>query len=176
MSAPIRHAATITILAIAIIIGAFILIPQDEPALSETETVAVLSTPRENLPRPASNAAYISREDDGYYWTRASVDGTSVEFLVDTGASVVALTWRDAQRLRLKPEELDFRWAIRTANGETHGASVTLPSIRIGNVRIENVNAMVMQDGLLDSSLLGMSFLGELYSYEFRGDTLIIRE
>ncbi|MEM8634018.1 MAG: TIGR02281 family clan AA aspartic protease [Pseudomonadota bacterium] len=124
----------------------------------------------------APDAAYISRRDDGHYWSNASVDGTSVEFLVDTGASVVALTWRDAQRLRLRPQELDFKWAIRTANGETYGASVLLESVRIGNVRIENVEAMVMQDGLLEKSLLGMSFLGELYSYEFKGDTMIIRK
>ena len=165
-------AAFLIALAIAAVFGR-----QSEDAPQTEERLSVVSTPAEaRANRPSSHAAYISRRDDGYYWTRASVDGVNVEFLVDTGASVVALTWRDAQRLRLKPRELDFRWPIRTANGETYGASVTLDSIRIGNVKIENVDAMVMQDGLLDSSLLGMSFLGELYSYEFKRDTLIIRK
>ncbi|MEM9668110.1 MAG: TIGR02281 family clan AA aspartic protease [Pseudomonadota bacterium] len=147
---------------------------QAEPA----RQINVVSTekPVATKPKLAPNAAYVSRKEDGHYWTNASVDGTSVQFLVDTGASIVALTWRDAQRLRLKPKELDFRWPIHTANGKTFGASVKLDSIRIGNVKIKDVEAMVMQDGLLESSLLGMSFLGELYSYEFKGDTLIIRK
>lgn len=122
------------------------------------------------------NAASLKREEDGHYWARAEVDHVSLKFLVDTGASVVALTWRDAQRLRLKPEELEFKWRIRTANGETFGASVLLESIRIGEVEVENVEAMVMRDGLLDNSLLGISFLEQLYSYEFKGDTMIIRQ
>ena len=50
-----------------------------------------------------------------------------------------------------------------------------LESIRIGGVEIENVEAMILREGL-DQNLLGMSFLGQLYSYEFRGKQLIIRQ
>ncbi|MEL7128251.1 MAG: TIGR02281 family clan AA aspartic protease [Pseudomonadota bacterium] len=165
------------LLAAGLIAGAvYIFAGRLEAPPQRQETISVVSAAPPTAQTLPHNAATVSREEDGQYWTRADVDGTSVRFLVDTGASVVALNWRDAQRLRLKPEELDFKWSIRTANGETFGASVLLPSIRIGNVEIENVEAMVMQEGLLDSSLLGMSFLGALYSYEFRGDTLIIRQ
>ena len=62
------------------------------------------------------------------------------------------------------------------SNGETKAASVLLPFVRIGNVKIENVEAMILHDDALKNSLLGMSFLRELYSFEFRGDTLIIRQ
>lgn len=127
-------------------------------------------------PKLGKNSALLRREDDGHYWARADIGGTSMKLLVDTGASIVALTWRDAQRLRLEPDTLDFVWAINTANGETFGASVLLASIRIGDVEVENVEAMVMQDGLLENSLLGMSFLGELYSYEFKQNNLIIKQ
>jgi aspartyl protease family protein len=122
-----------------------------------------------------ANAAIIDREPDGHYWTRADVDGTAVKFMVDTGASTVAITFRDAQRIGLKPEELDFKWEIRTAGGIVHGAAVTLNSIRIGQVEVENVEGMVLREGL-DQSLLGMTFLGELYSYEFRKSQLLIRQ
>ncbi len=122
-----------------------------------------------------ANAAIIDRENDGHYWTRANVDGTEIKFMVDTGASTVALTYRDAQRLGLKPEELNYTWTIRTAGGETKGASVLLKSIRIGNVEVENVEAMILREGL-SQSLLGMTFLGELYSYEFKRKQLIIRQ
>ena len=94
--------------------------------------------------------------------------------MVDTGASTVAITYRDAQRIGLKPEELDFKWEIRTAGGIVHGAAITLEKIRIGQVEVENVEGMVLREGL-DQSLLGMTFLGELYSYEFRKSQLLIR-
>ncbi|MEL6245409.1 MAG: TIGR02281 family clan AA aspartic protease [Pseudomonadota bacterium] len=122
-----------------------------------------------------TNAAILKRENDGHFWAQADVEGTSVKFMVDTGASTVALTYRDAQRLGLKPETLDFRWSISTAGGETKGASVLLDSIRIGQVEVQNVEAMVL-DQNLEQSLLGMTFLGELYSYEFRQRNLIIRQ
>ena len=144
--------------------------------------VRVETLPPESLPAPTektssvsfANAAVISRENDGHYWTRAEVHGTAVKFMVDTGAGTVALTFRDAQRMGLNPEDLDYRWEIRTAGGITYGAAVTLDSIRIGQVKVENVDAMVLRDGL-EQSLLGMTFLGELYSYEFKQSQLIIR-
>jgi len=146
-----------------------------EPA-EPSEQTPIIAAAKPAEPELGANSALLRREEDGHYWARADIGGTSIKLLVDTGASVVAITWRDAQRLRLKPEELDFVWAINTANGETYGASVLLPSIRIGDVDIENVEAMVFQDGLLENSLLGMSFLGKLYSYEFKQSSLIIRK
>lgn len=147
-----------------------------EPATPPEATSDTGQTSTAPTPRLGANSAMLRREADGHYWARADIDGTSIKLLVDTGASIVALTWRDAQRLRLNPNELDFKWAIDTANGETFGASVLIPSIRVGNVEIENVEAMVLQEGLLENSLLGMSFLGKLYSYEFKQSQLIIRQ
>ena len=95
--------------------------------------------------------------------------------MVDTGASVVALTYKDAQKMGLRPDQLDYRWEIRTAGGKTMGASVMIDTIQIGQVKIEDVEAMVLRTDL-EQSLLGMSFLRELYSYEFRGDRLIIQQ
>jgi len=124
---------------------------------------------------PIANAAILRREPDGHYWANADVDGTSIRLMVDTGASTVALTYRDAQRLGLEPDTLDYRWSIRTAGGEVKGASVLIPAIRIGMVEVTNVEGMVLRDGLTQS-LLGMTFLGELRSYEFRQQNLILRQ
>ena len=173
----------ILVLTIGVIVLSAALVTRSSSNESE-DTITLENSPtiKHQAPQTTSSisrapkAASLGRESDGHFWTRADVDGTSIKFLVDTGASVVALTYRDAQRLRLKPEELDFIWTIRTANGETQAASVLLPFIRIGNVRVENVEAMILKNGLLDNSLLGMSFLGELYSYEFKGNTMIIRQ
>lgn len=140
-----------------------------------TPSVASLAvdTPETNSIR---RKATIRNRPDGHYWTRALVNKkSSVEFMVDTGASVVALTYKDAQKMGLKPDQLDYRWEIRTAGGRTMGASVLIDTIQIGQVKIEDVEAMVLRTDL-EQSLLGMSFLRELYSYEFRGDRLIIQQ
>jgi len=123
----------------------------------------------------AANAALLKLEDDGHYWANAEVDGRAIEFMVDTGASTVALTYQDALRIGLDPDQLDYSWRIRTAGGEVMGASVLLSSIRIGRVEIDDVEAMVLRDGL-SQSLLGMTFLRELESYEFRKGNLILRQ
>ncbi len=122
-----------------------------------------------------TNAAVLRREADGHYWALATIGRSHAKFMIDTGASTVALTYEDARRLGLDPDNLDFRWNIATAGGQTKGASVLLPSIRIGNVEVENVEAMVLGPEL-EQSLLGMTFLSELYSYEFRQNSLIIRQ
>jgi aspartyl protease family protein len=124
----------------------------------------------------ARRMATIRSRPDGHYWTRALVNKKStVEFMVDTGASVVALTYKDAQKMGLRPDTLDYRWEIRTAGGKTMGASVKIDSIQINQVKVRDVEAMVLRTDL-EQSLLGMSFLRELYSYEFRGERMIIQQ
>ena len=145
-------------------------------AAPETPNVATLAVDTPNETNSARRTTTISVRPDGHYWTRALVNKkASVEFMVDTGASVVALTYKDAQKMGLRPESLDYKWEIRTAGGITKGASVRIESIQINQVHVRNVDAMVLRNDL-DQSLLGMSFLRELYSYEFRGDRMIIKQ
>ena len=94
-------------------------------------------------------------------------------FLVDTGASGIALSKRDAERLGLKPEDLRYTAPFSTANGMTRATPVTLDAIKIGPMRAYSVHAWV-NEGDLDQSLLGMSYLSTLGRVEIRGDTLIL--
>lgn len=142
------------------------------PIAVETETATVDLAPVSETRR----SARLGLRDDGHYWARALVNRkASIEFMVDTGASVVALTYDDAKKMGLKPDTLDYRWSVRTAGGETMAASVLIESIKINQIHIRDVEAMVLRSDM-EQSLLGMSFLRELYSYEFRGDWLIIRQ
>lgn len=143
---------------------------------TESPQVASLAVETPGVAQSARRKATISSRPDGHYWTRALVNKkASVEFMVDTGASVVALTYKDAQKMGLRPETLDYRWEIRTAGGTTLGASVMIDSIQINQVKVQDVEAMVLRTDL-QQSLLGMSFLRELYSYEFRGNRMIIQQ
>lgn len=164
---------------IAIFISA-VLSPQfDESQTAsaiETDESETLSNVQPVSATQSRRSATLTQRNDGHYWARALVNRkSSIEFLVDTGASVVALSYRDAQRMGLKPETLDYKWRIQTAGGETFGASVVIDSIKINQVHIRNVDAMVLRSDL-ETSLLGMSFLNELYAYEFRGNRLILKQ
>lgn len=168
----------LTAVAIALVI-AFGVAPKfkedAEDGVVTAEAVVVAAATPQPASIPGDKAAFIDKENDGHFWTRADVGGTQVKFMVDTGASIVALTYLDAQRLGLKPEELDFDSEIRTAGGVTYGAPVTLESIRIGRVEVEDVPAVILR-AELEQSLLGMTFLGELHSYEVRQGQMIIRQ
>lgn len=112
-------------------------------------------------------------DDGGQFVINATVNGTAVQFLVDTGASGIALSQRDAQRLGIDPKELGYTGIFSTANGMTHAAPVVLDSIQIGPLSANDVSAWV-NEGDLDQSLLGMSYLSKLGRIEIRGDTLIL--
>ncbi|WP_300381161.1 TIGR02281 family clan AA aspartic protease [Henriciella sp.] len=147
---------------------------KDDTAATSGETVNTATPAGEKESRPRQ--AVLSIRDDGHYWARTLVNSkASVDFMVDTGASTVALTQEDARKMGFDPEALDYKWEIRTAGGVTYGASVVIESIKINQVHIRDVSAMVLREDLTQS-LLGMSFLRELYSYEFRGDRLIIQQ
>ncbi len=160
--------------------GVYFFIPKDAPhqapaSAASATVVAGTVPPADQTTTSYAKAAVISRKDDGHYWTNASVGGTSVEFMIDTGASIVALTPRDAQRIGVDMDTLTYNGRINTAGGQIKGAYITLDEVRIGRVKIKDVDAVVLPDGLTQS-LLGMSFLGQLYSYEFRQNQLIIRQ
>jgi aspartyl protease family protein len=121
-------------------------------------------------------AGSIAKAADGHFWADAEVgaqvpSAQKVRFLVDTGATAVALTQEDAARLGFKPRELNYGYNITTAGGGSRAAAVTLTSVSINGARIENVQALVVADGL-DVSLLGMSYLGRLTRFEATRQTL----
>jgi aspartyl protease family protein len=112
-------------------------------------------------------------DDGGAFVVNATVNGTAVRFLIDTGASGIALSQRDARRLGIDDNTLDYNTPILTANGMTRAASVTLKSIEVGPLTAHDVKAWVNK-GELDQSLLGMSFLSTLGRVEIRGHALTL--
>lgn len=123
----------------------------------------------------ADGAASLRRSDDGHFYLRAEADGATVRFMVDTGASMVALTTSDAERMGINVDSLDFNLPVQTANGATMAAATRIREMRAGGITMQDVAAAVMADTSLGTSLLGMSFLGRLDAFSFEGDTLILR-
>ena len=127
---------------------------------------------RAAAPGPATNTLVYPTDARGHVVLDAVVNGASMRFLVDTGASLVTLTLADARAAGLTPGELVFNRRASTANGPVRMAPVTLREIRLGQLSIGEVPAAVIEN--LNVSLLGMSFLARLQSYEMRGGKLTI--
>lgn len=125
--------------------------------------------------RTQAGVVYLREVAGGHFLADTAVNGTHVRFLVDTGASVVALNEADARRLRLDLKKLDFNVPIDTANGRNFAARVVLEEIRLGAISRKKVPAVVLRDGL-EQSLLGMSFLKSISSFEMGDGVLILRD
>lgn len=115
----------------------------------------------------------VAVSQDGHYYLTAEVNGAKVLFVVDTGASDIVLTQRDAERAGLDPGGLAYFGTAMTANGRVATAPVTLTSFVLGGVEERDVPAVV-NGGPLDTSLLGMSWLGR-HEATFSRDRLVIR-
>jgi aspartyl protease family protein len=128
---------------------------------------------------PSSNAGQIvelKAARNGHFSTRADVDGRSIDVMVDTGATMVVLTYEDAQRAGITLNDRDFNRAVSTANGIARVAEVTLGRVGIGNILVRDVPAAVAEPGRLGTSLLGMSFLSRLSRFDMRSDALVLQE
>jgi len=110
---------------------------------------------------------------DGHFHASALVDGTHVDFLIDTGATLVSLSYFDAQRVGIDMDKLNFSQMISTANGQVFMAQTKLKEITVGGITLYDVSALVASEGL-DESLLGMSFLRRLSSFRVDQDRLIM--
>ena len=120
-------------------------------------------------------AVRIRRSSRGPFLARASLNGTEINMIVDTGASSVVLKSTDAERAGIDMKALNFTIAVDTANGSTFCAPIRLRQIGVGGITYQNIEALVAQPGALKDSLLGMTFLKRLRSYDFSGDFLTLR-
>jgi aspartyl protease family protein len=101
---------------------------------------------------------------DGHYQVYAAVDGTSVLFLVDSGATDIVLSPDDARMLGMQPEYLDYTMVAQTANGTVRGAPVRLKTLKVGPIVMHDLPATV-NEAEMPVSLLGMEFLRRLKSW-----------
>lgn len=153
-------------------------------ALGAARTVASLDDSAQAAPAPRAAVAVqapvppapaqVAKGPDGHYWAQADVNGKAVRFLVDTGATAVALTADDARRLGYDLHSLDYRYDVITAEGKVKAAAVRLASVSIAGATVEDVDALILERGL-NTSLLGMSYLGKLQSFEATRTALILK-
>ncbi|MBO0662100.1 TIGR02281 family clan AA aspartic protease [Jiella sp. CQZ9-1] len=117
-----------------------------------------------------------TRSADGHFYLNGKIDGKPTSFIVDTGASVVAMDSAMADSLGIDTAKLHFTNEVMTANGVAKAAPVRLHSVTIGGITRHGVQGAVTEGVGLGTVLLGMSFLGTLTSYDFRRDRLVLTD
>lgn len=144
---------------------------------SETQQAARRVAP---TPAPARTANYrtaeVRSDSRGQYQVEGVIDGRRMDFIVDTGATVVALRERDAARIGVHPSARDFTAAVSTANGVVKAAPVRLASLEVRGIRVFDVQALVLPDMALRENLLGMSFLSRVRRFEMANGRLVMEQ
>jgi len=129
------------------------------------------------VPNPANTRSIVLAPDDhGHFRVDARVDARPLDFVVDTGATMVALTARSAATLGIHPAFNDYTIGVQTANGTVRAAPVTIGRVEIGSIAIRDVSAMVLPEGALADNLLGMTFLSRLHRYEYANGRLVLEQ
>ncbi|KZL21064.1 hypothetical protein PsAD2_01056 [Pseudovibrio axinellae] len=123
----------------------------------------------------ADGEMVVSRGAHNQFFVDALIDGVSVDMLVDTGASHITLTYRDARRVGINVDELTFSMPVSTANGMGFVARVRLQDMQIGDWHLQEVPVFVAQQEMLSTSLLGMSALSTFASWRMEGNQLILK-
>jgi aspartyl protease family protein len=133
------------------------------------------------VPAPAQKNSYgssviIPADARGHFVVDARVDGRRMEFMLDTGASVIALRARDAAGLGIHPVAREFTVEVKTANGSTRAAPVQLGMVEISGLNVRNVAALVSPDEALSENLLGLSFLSRLRRFEYSNGKMVLEQ
>ena len=119
------------------------------------------------------DAMVLQRDRSGQFHIEAQVDGQGAEFLVDTGADIVALTVDEAERLGYPVDPADFVPLMQTASGTGNGTIVHLDRLEVAGAEFHDVDAVVL-DGLA-VNLLGQTVLAKLGQVSLEGDRMVIR-
>ena len=147
------------------------------PALANTTAPRKAATVE--TPAPASSGLRtlsIARDARGHFETEGRIEGQRIGFMVDTGASVIALNETSAARFGLRPSRGDYNATVSTANGTVKAARTRIAMIDVGGLIVRDVDAMVLPDEALSENLLGLSFLSRLKRFEYAGGTLVLEQ
>ena len=112
----------------------------------------------------------------GHYLAEVRINGTRIDMMVDTGATVVSLSQETARRLSIFPLPEAYTATMHTANGVVYAAPVMLAEVRLGNISVRQVQAVVMPAKVLGTDLLGMSFLGRLSRFAVGNNEMVMRQ
>ncbi len=148
-------------------------LPVEATTTQMTKDTADRTAKSDSYARWSAGETVLPRASDGHFYADATVNGRGVDFLVDTGASVVALTGTDARAVGLDWNDGDIREIARGANGPVYGISVTIDTLQLGGHEARNVRAIVVPEGL-EISLLGQNFLSTVNPVRIEENRMVL--
>jgi aspartyl protease family protein len=148
------------------------------PASASTSTAVVRPTAMVANPVQAAGlrSLNIPRDRRGHFETDGRIDGQRITFMVDTGASVVALNESSAARFGLRPTPGQYTANVSTANGTVKAARTRIEMLDVGGLIVRDVDAMVLPDEALSENLLGLSFLSKLKRFEYANGQMVLEQ
>lgn len=162
-------------------IGAVSFIERSQNEVAAVENAARKAKPSRSESQPQAQSVRLSgqeripRSARGHYEATFRLNNARVKGLIDTGATTIAINESTARKAGIRLSKKDFKYPVRTANGETMGAIATIKQVSIGSIRIRDVEAMVLNDKSLSHTLIGMSFLNRLKGFEFVSGNLVLK-
>ncbi len=124
-------------------------------------------------PHESGGTVILSAGWQGHYFTDGDVAGKSLNFIVDTGATTVALSPDQARWVGVDVDHRIYDRSMQTASGVTQAATVTLPQLRIGDIQLLNVPAVVVNSNS-KVALLGQSFLSRIDKVSIESDRMTL--
>ncbi|MEA2981380.1 MAG: aspartyl protease family protein [Alphaproteobacteria bacterium] len=144
---------------------------------AESQTASVTAPSRKVSPPQQTSTGYrtvkLESDSHGHFRIDARVDGRSIDFMVDTGASAVVLRESAAAQLGIFPRASEWTGRSQTANGVAKYAPVRLNRIEVNGITVRDVDAAVMSDSALKVNLLGMTFLSRVKWSHDRGKLVL---
>jgi aspartyl protease family protein len=144
------------------------------PALANSAAWKAAST--ETVAQANTRSLSIPRDRRGHFQTEGRIDGQRIGFMVDTGASVIALNETSAARFGLRPSRADYNATVTTANGTIKAAPTRLAMVELGGLVVRDVDALVLPDEALSENLLGLSFLSRLKRFEYANGQMVLEQ
>jgi aspartyl protease family protein len=163
--------------AVMICLGSFMAQMADRMTPALANTMSHHAAPEISVaPAAAGRTLSIPHDARGHFETEGRIEGQRIAFMVDTGASVVALNETSAARFGVRPSRSDYNATVITANGTIKAAPMQLAMVEIGGLIVRDVDAMVLPDAALSENLLGLSFLSKLKRFEYANGQLVLEQ
>ena len=147
-------------------------------ASASDDQVILVENTTERAPEPVDmnvvqDGVVLERQPDGHFYADVQVNNMPVHFMVDTGASGIALSRDDARKAGLSVSVGMFDVVGEGASGDVKGEWIKLDSVKLGQEEAKEVPAVILDGG--NQSLLGQSFLQQFSSVEIKGDRMYLR-
>ncbi len=171
----------IVLIAVAVmVVGGYVARVADQKTAAPQAPRAAAVQPAEAGPAPETSSygrsLTLDANRQGHFRAEARVNGSSMGFMVDTGASLVVLRASAAAEAGIHPIPADYTATVSTANGQIKAAPAKLERIEIGNITVFDVPALVLPDRALDQNLLGVSFLSRLKRYAVANGHMVLEQ